>query len=217
MSANCRDHAAPNRRREPSLTGSFIRLLASLVLIPLLASCSAESDGATAAGSPSEAGTPSAASPASSDLALNSTFTSPLMHYSVAYPDGWTPTPATEPWEPGASNFWDDPVGDRIESADAGFRGTSQALAAGETAQNWLDAYLAEAPTDCGEREEVNVGGQTAIIDLNGCDGLGRLGGRVFDVVVVVGDHAYNFTMEGEVDRALLGAMLDTVSFDDAP
>ena len=26
--------------------------------------------------------------------------------------------------------------------------------------------------------------GETGVIDLNGCGGLGRLGGRVFDVVV---------------------------------
>jgi hypothetical protein len=138
------------------------------------------------------------------------------MGYSVAYPEGWTPVPATELWEPGASNYWDDPVGDRIESDVAGFRGTSQALAAGESPNEWLDAYLATSPTDCGEREEVPVGGETGIIDLNGCDGLGRLGGQVFDVVLVAGDRGYNFTMEGDVDHAMLLAMLGSVTLDPA-
>ena len=138
------------------------------------------------------------------------------MGYSVDYPDGWTPIAATDQWVPGASNYWDDPVGDRIESDTAGFRGTSQPFTEGQSSNEWLDAYLASAPTGCGEREEVLVDGQTAIIDMNGCGGLGRLGGRVFDLVVVAGDRGYNFTMEGEVDHALLMAMLATLSLDPA-
>lgn len=51
------------------------------------------------------------------------------------------------------------------------------------------------------------------LIDLNGCDGLGRLGGKVFDVVIVAGGRGYNFTMEGDVTRSLLLAMLATVKF----
>src|SRR5260221_12275950 len=81
--------------------------------------------------------TPSgAASPAMSESdasstaipALTQTFTSPTMEFSVMYPAGWTVTPATKPWLPGGSNFWDDPVGDRLEGDGAGFRGTSQGL-----------------------------------------------------------------------------------------
>ena len=60
------------------------------------------------------------------------------------------------------------------------------------------------------------VGGETGVIDLNGCGGLGRLRGRVFDVVVVSGGRGYNFTMEGDVDHALLLAMLASVSLDPA-
>jgi hypothetical protein len=138
------------------------------------------------------------------------------MGYSVAYPAGWTPAPAMELWEPQASNLWDDPVGDRIESKTAGFRGTSQALAAGQSPDEWLAAYLGSAPTGCGEREQVPVGGETGTIDLNGCAGRGRLGGRVFDLVVVAGGRGYNFTMEGDVDHDLLVAMLATVSLDPA-
>jgi hypothetical protein len=136
------------------------------------------------------------------------------MGYRVMYPDGWTPVAATELWTPSAPNFWDDPVGDRIESSSAGFRGTSQQLADGQTAAEWLDDYLAAAPTDCGTREEVVVDGLTGIIDLNGCNGLGRLRGKVFDLVVVAGDRGYNFTMEGDVDHALLLAMIATVTLE---
>ena len=56
------------------------------------------------------------------------------MGYTVDYPGDWTPTPATNLWLLGASNFWDDPVGDRLESSVAGFRGTSQLVAKAESA-----------------------------------------------------------------------------------
>ena len=134
------------------------------------------------------------------------------MGYLVSYPAGWTPSPATEAWKPGAPNFWDDPVGDRLESATAGFRGTSQRLAAGQTAEAWLNDYLAASPR-CELSERVPVGGQIGTVDLNGCAGQGRLRGRVFDVVVVSGGRGYNFTMEGDVDKALWLAMLATVKF----
>src|SRR6476661_2778428 len=67
---------------------------------------------------------PSLSSAGTSTPPLTKTFTSPLMGYTVDYPGGWTPTTATDLWLPSASNFWDDPVGDRLESSVAGFRGT---------------------------------------------------------------------------------------------
>jgi hypothetical protein len=134
------------------------------------------------------------------------------MGYTVTYPLEWVPTPATKPWTRDASNFWDDPVGDRMESATAGFRGTSQPLAPGQTPDAWLKEYLASAP-NCGPSEHVPIGDETGTIDLNGCDGLGRLGGKVFDAVVVTGGRAYNFTMEGEVNHAQFLAILASVRF----
>jgi hypothetical protein len=137
------------------------------------------------------------------------------MGYTVRYPDAWTVTTATEPWLAGASEFWDDPNGDRIESADAGFRGGSQKLAAGQTADAWLTVYLGSGPpVQCGTVEQIPLGGTKATIDLNGCRGQGRLGGRVYDVALVTGGRGYNFTMEGAVDHAFLLAMLATVEFD---
>jgi hypothetical protein len=153
-------------------------------------------------------------STATSHPPLSLTFNSPLMGYTVDYPAGWTATPATDLWVPSASNFWDDPVGDRLESSIAGFRGTSQLLAKGDSAKQWVHDYLALEPTGCGEREQVPVDGQAGTIGLNGCDGQGRLGGKVFDLVVVSGNRGYNFTMEGNVDRRLLLAMLATVKLD---
>jgi hypothetical protein len=147
---------------------------------------------------------------------LTQEFRSPTMGYSVRYPKGWIVFNASEPWRAGQDERWDDPNGDRIESADAGFRGGSQPLAAGQSAKAWVDAYMATQVTWCGVREEIPLGGTQGTIGLNGCNGLGRLGGRVFDVVVVVGRRAYNFTMEGKVDHAFLLAMLATVEFDPA-
>lgn len=145
---------------------------------------------------------------------LSKTFKSPLMGYTVDYPGGWTPTPATDLWLPNASNFWDDPVGDRLQSSAAGFRGTSQPLTKGEPTQQWMHDYLASEPTGCGTREQIRVDGHAATIGLNGCAGQGRLGGKVFDVILVSGNRGYNFTMEGEVNRDLLLAMLATVKLD---
>jgi hypothetical protein len=134
------------------------------------------------------------------------------MGFSVRFPAGWTATLATQVWTPAAPNFWDDPVGDRLESAVAGFRGTSQALAAGQTPEAWLADYLGSGPS-CGVPEQVTLGGSAGTLGMNGCHGQGRLGGRVFDVAVVVGGRGYNFTMEGAVDHALFMAMLETVTF----
>jgi hypothetical protein len=145
---------------------------------------------------------------------LTQAFRSPTMGYTVHYPDGWTVHKATAPWRPGEDDRWDSPNGDRIESADAGFRGASQPLAAGQAAEAWVDAYAATWPDWCGVREQIPLGGTQATIGLNGCHGLGRLGGRVYDLVVVVGSRAYNFTMEGNVDHDFLLAMLATIEFD---
>ena len=177
------------------------------LLAGIATSCGAQSTDTSAGGGPVAPSAPGTVPP------LTQTFRSPMMGYSVAYPVGWTVTAATEVWTPDAPNFWDDPAGDRIESQTAGVRGTSQKLAAGQSPEDWLNAYLALAPTGCGEPEEVPVDGETGTIDLNGCAGQGRLGGRVFDVVVVSGDRGYDFTMEGDVDHDLLVAMLATVSF----
>jgi hypothetical protein len=93
-----------------------------------------------------------------------------------------------------------------------GFRGTSQALATGQSAGAWLSDYI-KSSMACGTAEQVPVGDQTGTVDLNDCPGQGRLGGRVDDVAVVVGGRGYNFTMEGQVDGTFWLAMLATVTF----
>ncbi len=143
---------------------------------------------------------------------LTATFVSPRMAYSVRYPANWTTSPATKDWLPAGPNFWDDPVGDRLEGRTVGFRGTSQALAAGESAEAWMKTYLESGP-HCGNVVQIPVGGRSGTIDMDGCAGQGRLRGRVFDLAIVVGGRGYNFTMEGDADHAFFLAMLATVRF----
>lgn len=170
---------------------------------------------AAACGSSPAASTSSsvAATPSSSaNHALSRTFTSPTMGFSVRYPAGWTITPASQRWSLRHTSFWDTPDGDRLEGNGAGFRGTSQALASGESAATWMDDYI-KSSMPCGTEEQVAVGDHTGTVDLNDCTGMGRLGGRVYDLAVVVGGRGYNFTMEGQVDRTFWLAMLATVTF----
>lgn len=183
------------------------------VLLLLVASCGSGSLSSSA--SPNSSPAAKASGRAASPIpipALSMTFTSPTMGYSVRYPAGWTVTRATESWPLQKTSFWDTPDGDRLEGDGAGFRGTSQALAAGESAEVWMNQYIASSMT-CGTQEQVFIGDQIGTIDLNDCPGMGRLGGRVFDIAVVVGGRGYNFTMEGKVDRAFFLTMLATVTF----
>lgn len=143
---------------------------------------------------------------------LTATFVSPTMGYSVKYPPGWGITLANRRWALGHTSFWDTPDGDRLEGQGAGFRGTSQALAPGESAATWTADYI-KSSMPCGTQETVPVGNQVGTVDLNDCPGQGRLGGRVFDIAVVVDGRGYNFTMEGAVDRTFWLAMLATVTF----
>lgn len=174
-----------------------------------------ERTAAKASAAPSQAIVSEAPSPSQTAIAIPSlaaTFVSPRMAYSVRYPADWTTSPATQDWLPDSPNFWDDPVGDRLEGRPVGFRGTSQALAKGQSAAAWLKAYLGPGPS-CGDIAQVAVGGRTGTIDMDGCAGLGRLQGRVFDLAIVVGRRGYNFTMEGDADHAFFLAMLATVTF----
>jgi hypothetical protein len=163
-------------------------------------------------GSGSATQTATASSLSSTSRALTATFTSPTMGYSVKYPAGWTITPATQRWPLRHTSYWDTPDGDRLEGRSVGFRGSSQALAPGESAATWIDDYI-KSSLPCGTEEQVPVGDQRGTVDLNDCPGQGRLGGRVFDLAVVVGGRGYNFTMEGQVDHTLWLAVLATVTF----
>ena len=148
------------------------------VAIGLVAALSTACQSAQSSATATDASASASTSTAPNHPSLTETFNSPLMGYSVRYPAGWTATPATDLWVPDAPNYWDDPVGDRLENSNTGFRGRRSHLR------------------------------------LNGCAGQGRLGGKVFDLVVVSGHRGYNFTMEGNVARDFFLATLATVKFD---
>jgi len=98
----------------------------------------------------------------------------------------------------------------------------SQALADGQTAESWRSGYIGAEPTCDGISRlpaEVDVGGQTGTVTLNGCLAAGggiAPGGVVYDVIVVVDGRGYDFTVDGIVDAAYVQALLATVTFDPA-
>ena len=143
---------------------------------------------------------------------FDATFTSPTMGYTVSYPSAWTAFPAKVPWKEGEGDSWSNPNGDRVEGPNEGFRGGSQPLLPGKTYDQWLTAYLRDSPS-CGEHERIPLGGSVATFSLNGCRGLGYLGGRIYDLVVDIDRRVYNFTTEGEIDRPYLDALLATLVF----
>jgi hypothetical protein len=63
----------------------------------------------------------------------------------------------------------------------------------------------------------LTIGGQPGKIDYDGGPANGGTitpGGVMFDAVVIAGGRAYNFNMDGKVDRATFEAFLATVAFD---
>jgi hypothetical protein len=163
---------------------------------------------------------PSASSDAGGPPLLTTTFTSPRNGYSVQYPADWTAAPATAGWEAGAVNQWGSPALDELRGATARFVGSSQPLATGETADQWLAAYAASAcMTPRSSWPSVVIGASTGLIDADGCEApdppLGK-GGPLFDAVVIVGGRAYNFTMDGELSHSDFVSFLAAVTLDPA-
>ena len=149
--------------------------------------------------------------------ALTDTFTSARYGFSVRYPSGWTVKDATKPWSRVGENTWGSGINDELSNATARFSGASQALAAGQTADQWVSAYANGA--DPSSWPPLTIGGQAGKIDYDGVPAAGGTiapGGLMYDAVVVVGNRAYNFNMDGNVDRATFDAFLATVVFDPA-
>jgi hypothetical protein len=186
----------------------MIRLRAIVASAVLMFVLSCGSGQASSHASPSS-------TPASSAVpvpVLSKTFSSPIMGYSVKYPADWVVIPATAIWQPGTADYWNDPELDKLNGKSVEFRGTSQPLASGQTDAAWMNAYLASSPP-CGSQEQVSVGGQTGILDANGCPGAHPFGGLLYDLAVVAGGRGYDFAVEGNVDHAFFLAMLATVTF----
>jgi hypothetical protein len=167
--------------------------------------------------SPSPAATGPSPRPAQSPLALTETFTSARYAYSVKYPAGWAAAPATKTWLAGQPNTWASGINDEISGATVRFSGASQALAPGQSADQWITAYANGADTS--SWSTLLMGGERARIDYDGGPAAGGTitpGGVMFDAIVVAGTRAYNFNMDGKLDRATFEAFLGTVTFDPA-
>ena len=97
----------------------------------------------TASPSPSPSPTPSP-SPSASTVAppaLTETFTSTRHGFSISYPTGWVPRPATEPWTTGVPDFFQtagDVIYDPVLESNLWLMVASQPLA-GKSGTQWLD------------------------------------------------------------------------------
>ena len=172
-----------------------------------------------------------APSPRSSPIALpalDQTFTSPRHGYTVKVPTGWTVTPATKPWPQGShAPQWGDPNADEIKGSSLGMRRSVAAThptdrdATGPPMGRprrtaWAPGDYCDCAPIPGSLPTTKVAGYTGIRRPRMAFPL-RMGrscraARSFDDVAVAGDGAYVFTLDGNVDRAMLDAFLSTVS-----
>ncbi len=88
----------------------------------------------------------------------------------------------------------------------------------GQTADEWLANFAAGACLTPRENWiPVPIGASAGFIDSDGCEApdppLGK-GGALFDAVVIVGNRAYSFTMDGEVSHSDFVSVLATVTLD---
>jgi hypothetical protein len=174
--------------------------------------------------SPSSAASAVAASPTAVDIGpLVEPFTSSRYGYTVHFPAGWTIKPATTSWLAGAANNWGSGINDELSSSRIRFSGAAQILAPGQTADEWLVAYGSPVASlasggDPAMWRRVTIDGFEGRIPFDGVGAAGSsLGGLAFDAVVVAGGVAYNFNMDGLVDRATFGAVLATVRLPSIP
>ena len=167
--------------------------------------------------------TPSPVAPSPSLPALTKQLTSGKYGYVIRYPDGWHPNLAGGTWLPGTRTMWGDPALDVIQSSAARLVAASQPLADGQSPEAWFQAYCAgdgvvtdACRTYATTWRQVQIGPETGFIAIDGApapSGSIKPGGPIFDAVVVVGGRAYEFKLDGNVDRRLFEHLLAAVSF----
>jgi len=169
------------------------------------------------AGSPATG--PSGSAAAAAPLVLDTRFVSARYGFALMYPAAWAVSASTKTWVAGTTNLWQSGYNDELAGPTARFSAAVQDLAAGETADAWIKAYVGGAK-DPASLPSVNIGGHTGRIDFDGGAASGGTivpGGVMYDSVVVVGRRAYNFNMDGRVDRASFEKILATVTFPAIP
>ena len=151
---------------------------------------------------------------------LDRSFTSTRNGFTIAYPAGWTATPGTTSWSKGTRLVWGNPALDVIETGNVRLVVGSQRLDPGQSPTSWIQAncQLDTPASECaglpGAWEKVTVDGVTGYRDADGgtppFTGVAA-DGVLFAAEVVTADHAYEFAMDGHVDRPMFDAFLATV------
>ena len=104
---------------------------------------------------------------------LTQSFTSPLLGYSVSYPDGWTAEAATEPWTGGPSTHpVTDPQADRLYHptlTDHLFLTITSQPIGDSTPEDWIAQQMAESP-ECTTTKPIAVDEASGLIGSEGCD-----------------------------------------------
>jgi hypothetical protein len=195
-----------------SFTGHAVRPTLVLLLAAALAS-GCTPGGPTAAGSPTPTPARTTAIAGTTPLPLSRTFVSPRDHYAMAYPDGWTVTPASRAWS-GSLEASDPGVSDVFRSSGhAAVAVASQRLPLGWTEARWFSEFLPPAAQTAVPRcfpprekwESVTMGTHPA--GLHG----GDFGCSFTQVVAIIDRTAYVVTAmpeEGQVTSAVFDAGL---------
>jgi hypothetical protein len=168
--------------------------------------------------SPGPSGGESPAAIPSNAASLDRIYASERYGYTVGYPSTWAAVPATKSWTEGTANMWGSGINDELKGTDIRFSGAAQLLAKGQTADQWLAAYAAGG--DVASWPTVTIDGLPGRIDYDGGPASGGTivpGGRMFDAVVVSGTFAFNFNMDGNVDRATFDTFLAAVKLPSLP
>jgi hypothetical protein len=145
-------------------------------------------------GAPPPSSSPSSTAPdatsSSAAPAMVKTFASSLHGYSVGYPEGWTPIPATALWEPSPAS---EGSYDRIINAPDGgmFRVTSALIPDGVSTDDWIDQFMTQADDPgCAP-----VRSTQPVIVIDGQRGRIRDSCGEVEATVVVGRRVYLFTL----------------------
>ena len=143
--------------------------------------------------------------------------------YTIDYPSGWGVIQGTAPWQPGTRTPWGDPALDVIQGSGARLVASSQLIADGDTADLWLTAYCeleggngAGCPDYGTKWTRIPIGNLSGFVTLDGVPAAGgtiKLGGPVFDAVVVASNRGYEFTLDGDVTRSDFERLMASVNF----
>ena len=169
--------------------------------------------------SPSASASPTpGTSPSSSSVSpteLTETFTSERFGFSISYPAGWVPRPATDAWTTGFPQYVStngDVIYEPVLGGDLWIVVASQPLADGTSSTQWVDDVLA---TGIGELDSCDPPIEPVTIDGNQGKRCGSpaaavvAGGRGYAVLLYVGGD--DSALADTYDRAFFDEILATV------